>query len=130
MTLLDLIEEHPGAWEYEWRTRFRVPLAKIGGRRMSWGEAFRLGMILLSDPSSRVGAAHAGLDGPVSREYVALQIMLANQYEKDTQKRASVRMLPDPFAPKPRRFGAGTSLTPEQFEAAIAAHREGGAARV
>ena len=52
-----MIEEHPGEWEYDWRTRFRLPLSRVGGRRMSWGEAFRLALILVSDPSTRVGAA-------------------------------------------------------------------------
>ena len=124
MTLLDLIEEHPGEWEYDWRTRFRLPLSRVGGRRMSWGEAFRLALILVSDPSTRVGAARAGLiHGPVSREYQALHVLVANQNAKDTQRRPRVRALLDPFETRRLRFGAGSTRTIIDFEAALAAHR-------
>ena len=123
MTLLGLFEEHRAEWEYEWRTRFRVPLSRVGGRRMSWGEAFRLGMLLLGDPATQVGAAHAGLVQPVTPEYRALQLILSNQHAKDTKRRATVRTLPDPFEARPRRLGAGSGRTIDHFEAAVAAHR-------
>lgn len=39
---------------------------------MSWGEAFDLTMVLVTDPSSRVGSALAGWQYPLSVEAMAL----------------------------------------------------------
>ena len=64
---------------------------------MSWGEAFRLALILIADPSSQVGAATGGLAQPVSREYMALQILVDNAVQQAAKKRAQLRTLPDPF---------------------------------
>jgi len=43
---------------------------------MSWGEAFRLALVLLGDPSSQVGAAFAGLRSPFTPESFALYLSL------------------------------------------------------
>lgn len=49
-----------------------VPLEAVFDGRMSWGEAFDLTMVLVTDPSSRVGAALAGWQYPLSVEAMAL----------------------------------------------------------
>jgi hypothetical protein len=67
-----LIDAHRGAFEYDWRTRFGQSL-RVVGRSMAWGEALRLTSELARDPGSRVGAALAGWDYPVSQE--ALVVM-------------------------------------------------------
>jgi len=69
--LLDLIDASRGAFEYDFRTRFREPLDIIG-ESMGWGEAMRLVRILLDDPSSAVAAARAGWKYPISREALIL----------------------------------------------------------
>lgn len=66
-----MIDAHRGAFEYDWRARFAVPLAAVG-RAMTWGEALRLTEQLAGDPGSRVGAALAGWEHPVSREWLVL----------------------------------------------------------
>lgn len=66
--LLELIEEHRGAFEYDWRTRFGLPLTVVGGWEMSYGEAYRLTKELAVEPGSRVFAAVSGWAYPMSRE--------------------------------------------------------------
>ena len=123
LTLLDLIEGHRSAFEYDWRTRFRTPLSAIGTRAMSWGEAFRLALILIADPSSQVGAATGGLAQPVSREYVALQILVDNAVQQAAKKRAQLRTLPDPFKRTKRIGGRHVGVSAVDFEKVLAAHR-------
>lgn len=64
--------------EYDWRTRFRLPLAEVGDT-MSWSEAVRLSYILRADPSSALAAALAGWDHPISRE----ALILMDHYDLD-----------------------------------------------
>lgn len=78
--LLDLIEEHPGAVEYDWRTRFHAPASEIG-LSFGWGEALRLVKILRADPSSMIAAALEGWDHPISRE----ALILMDQFDLDLQ---------------------------------------------
>jgi hypothetical protein len=51
----------------------------------------------LLTPSSQVGSATGGLAQPVSREYVALQILVDNAVQQAAKRRAQLRTLPDPF---------------------------------
>jgi hypothetical protein len=76
LTLLVLIRRHRGAYEFDWRTRFGVPLSDVP-ERMSWGEAVRLSRELAHEPTSHVAAALAGWEYPVSREWVALRAVHA-----------------------------------------------------
>ncbi len=64
------MEAHRGAFEYDWRSRFHLPFDVPDG--MGWGEAWRLFLILGSDPSSQVAAALAGWQHPASREELAI----------------------------------------------------------
>lgn len=71
--LLDLIEEHRGALEYDYRTRFPGITDGLDGipAQMGWGEAARMVNILRADPSSALASAMAGWDFPISREALA-----------------------------------------------------------
>ncbi len=93
---------------------------------MTWGEAIALTAILAGDWSSQVGAAVAGLERPVTYEYLAIRNLAANYFAGHTKRRAELYPpMPDPFAPRPKRIG-NASVSPDQFEAIVAAHREGG----
>ena len=69
--LLDLIEEHRAAVEYDFRSRFHLGLDAITVD-VGWGEAIRLVGILRADPSSALAAAMEGWDHPISREALIL----------------------------------------------------------
>lgn len=69
--LADLIDAHRGAFEYDWRARFHLPLSVIG-KTMSWGEAWRQVAELCLDPASHVAAAVSGFDYPIGREALLL----------------------------------------------------------
>lgn len=64
--LLDLIEEHKAAVEYDFLTRFHLDLDTLPDS-MGWDTAARQVRILRSDPSSMLAAAMEGWDHPVSR---------------------------------------------------------------
>ena len=102
LTLLDLIEGHRSAFEYDWRTRFSIPLSAIGTRAMSWGEAYRLALVLVEDQSSRVGAAVADLRGPVSPESLALYGIARNYVAVNTEPKPKLFAPADPMAKRPR----------------------------
>ena len=65
---------------------------------MSWGEAYRLALILAGDPSSQVGAAIADLAAPASRELLALHVLASNHLALHTEQRPRLRGLVDPLA--------------------------------
>lgn len=69
--LLELIEEHRAAVEYDWRTRFGMSIDDMPDR-MGWDEAGRLASLLCRDPSSALFAALAGWEYPMSREALLL----------------------------------------------------------
>lgn len=72
--LLDLIEEHRGALEYDFRTRFPGITDGLDGvpTQMGWGEVVRQVGILRADPSSALASGLAGWDYPISRETLAI----------------------------------------------------------
>lgn len=121
LTLLDLIEEHRPAFEYEWRARFGCRFDVPG--EMSWGEAWRLTSMLANDPTSHLAASMAGWDHPVSREWMALAdlydaFVMANT---DTKKHTP-KPYPRPWDKKPVALGAGpTSRTVAEYRALRAA---------
>jgi len=83
--LVELIDEHQGPFEYDWRTRFHLPLSVVG-ESMSWGEARRLVTQLCLDPSSHVAAALLGWSYPVSHEWlvgVSVRQLTAAAHFKD-----------------------------------------------
>ena len=99
--LLDLIEEHRGALEYDWRLRFGLPLSAVGAS-MDYGEAMRLVGILVHDPSSQIAAAVNGWDFPITRETLAV----LDLYDLEGIKAAGSKWKPHdgrPFSATPDR---------------------------
>lgn len=94
--LLDLIEEHRGAVEYDWRTRFHLPASSIG-HECGWGEALRLAQILRADPSSMIAAALEGWDHPISRE----SLILMDQFDLDVRVATGGKGNPKPHPMRP-----------------------------
>jgi hypothetical protein len=98
LTLLALIEEHPAAFSYDWRTRFHQPLQVIEHGGMSWREAWLLTQQLLADPSSRVFAALAGWAYAWTRESFVLADLhdLLAAAHTDRRHRNQLRPYPRP----------------------------------
>lgn len=111
-----MIDAHRGAFEYDWRTRFHLPLQAVG-RRMSWGEAYRLTQILVQDPSSHVAASLAGLEYPITR----VDLVLRDLYDL-THAIAAGKKRPKPY-PRPevkkKRVQPDKSVTQDQIVAAL-----------
>jgi hypothetical protein len=68
LTLVDLIDEHPSEFAYDWRSRFGMPISSVFTGDMTWNEAWLLFERLANDPTSWVGAALSGMDYPFSHE--------------------------------------------------------------
>lgn len=121
LTLLELWEEHRGAFEYDWRARFHLPLSDVP-ERMSWGEAWRVTHVLLGDPSSHAAAAVAGWEFPVTREWLVLadvvDVLLASNARKGRKPKPYPRPKPNGRKSRPR-----PTVAPE---VAIAALRQAG----
>lgn len=125
--LLDLIEEHRPALEYDWRTRFGLPLTCVGGDAMTFGEACRMVDQLARDPSSRTAASLAGWDHPWTWEAA----VLADLFDVTAAAWSSKPGKPYP-RPWPRSGGERhrpdvSGMTREQVVAALARMRGGGA---
>lgn len=112
LTLLALIDEHRGAFEYDWRNRFNLALDDVP-RRMRWDEALRMLRILGADPSSQVGAALSGWTHPVPREWIVLADLL------DIQLRSKAKRRPKPYRrpwdPQPTAYGRGTAVSIDEW---------------
>ncbi len=82
---------------------------------MSWGEARRLLLILLTDPSSQVCASVREWSHPIARDDMVLRDLF------DLQHRSKAKRKPEPYPrpwhPQPKRMGAGVHLTADQFQA-------------
>jgi hypothetical protein len=115
------MQRHRGAFEYDWRSRFSLPLTVIP-KRMSYAEALRLTQLLVSDPSSQVFAALAGWSFPVSREWI-----VAADHRDSTEfgrvgRRA--RAYPRPWTDQPRRIGRGKGTSSSQLHQRITQHHQ------
>lgn len=123
--LADLIDAHRGAFEYDWRTRFHLPL-KVVGRSMTWGEAIRLTRALMLDPASAVCAAFNEFDRPTPREALVLMDLYDLYHQIAWSKAGGKGPKPKPY-PRPwpastkRRTGPDKSLTQDQIIAALRA---------
>lgn len=100
LALLDLIEEHRGAIEYDFRTRFSGLPAGIYSvpEAMGWGEALRLVRILRSDPSSQIATAVEEWKYPLSREAAIFADLYDLEYAKTGAK--GRKPYPRPFDTK------------------------------
>lgn len=101
LTLLDAIEAHRGAFEYDWRTRFHADLWAFG-----WGESWRLYCELLRDPSSHVAAAVSGWQYPASREALTLADLF-DVFLRSRRLRGKPKPYPRPWDEPSKRFGSG-----------------------
>jgi hypothetical protein len=88
---------------------------------MSWGEAIRLTGILSTEPDSRVGAAIAGWEYPVSRYDLTLRDLFDLQHMAKAKKKP--KAYPRPWPDKTRRTFGKTRLTVGQLRAILDAHR-------
>jgi len=122
--LLDLIEEHRGAFEYDWRTRFGMALEDVP-ERMAWDEVQRLTHQLALDPSSHVAASVAGWPAPWPREAFVLADLFDLMHAANSQRKP--KPYPRPTDKQPRRLG-DTTRSQRDIRAALAArgHRIGG----
>jgi hypothetical protein len=116
VTLLDLAEQHRGAFEYDWRARFHTRFDLPGD--MSWGEVWRLTQILVTDPSSHLAASVAGWDFPVERGWLVAADMYDAFVSANTPKGRKTKPYPRPWQSKDRnRFGRATRPQHEIFAA-------------
>lgn len=118
--LLDLLEEHREAFDYDWRTRFGLS-ADVIGEEMDWREACSLTRALIADGTSRVGAAVAGWRYPWTPE----AWILADLWDLIAAVHTDRRRRPKPY-PRPtdemhkKKFGR-TALPQHVVRAALAA---------
>ena len=110
-----LLDEHRGAFEYDWRTRFGLGLDSLPAS-MDWGEAFRLTMVLAGDPSSQVCAALSGWKYPLAWSDIVFRDLYDLQHASKS-KRKKPKPYPRPWDKEAKTHGQGTHLTPEQYRA-------------
>ena len=104
--LRELIEEHPTAFAYDFRSRFGVSSAEIGFG-VKYGEAYLLVAQLLKDPSSAVFAAANEWDFPLSREGLMLADLFDLMHQANSSKKIRNRY-PRPFKQGAKRIGKTT----------------------
>jgi hypothetical protein len=118
--LLELIEEHRPAFEYDWRSRFHVGLDVVGDE-MGWGETIRLAGVLSADPGSQLWASLHGWRNPASRAELVLMDLWDITFKAAGPKK---------WTPYPRPFdlerdlkartGSAGNRTPQQVMAILA----------
>lgn len=123
LTLLDLFEEHRSAFEYDWRTRFHLPLDDVG-HGMSWGEGWRLTHELLNDVTSHVAAAAAGWPHPITREWAVLADVYDLLARVNSERKRKPKPYPRPWDKNKKRFGRATRPQSE-IRAALRARGHG-----
>lgn len=123
--LLDLIEEHRGAIEYDWRTRFGLPLSAIGTDAMDWGEAYRLAMILLGDQTAHLCAAAAGWTSPWSRDTEMLAVLVEITLRRSVKYPDRVRPWPRPWPDAATTTTAKPTLPQPVVRAVLQRARDG-----
>lgn len=81
--------EHRGAFEYDWRTRFGIPLSSLDKSDdwADWSEAYRLMVELCLDPSSHVAAAIAGWQSPATDASLVLADLFDLQARSKTKRK-------------------------------------------
>lgn len=120
--LLDLIEEHRGAVEYDWRSRFHLGLDSLP-ESMGWDEAARLALLLRSDPSSAIAAALEGWEFAASREALALYDLFDLEHEVNSKRKPKPHP-GRPWAEKPamKQKGNAKGRSPEEMKAILREH--------
>lgn len=117
LTLCELIDEHRGAFEYDWRARFNMPLDDVPVG-MSWSEAWRLFNIVAVDPGSQVATAISGWKHPVDRADLVLRDLFDLQFRK---VKKNPKAYPRPWdKSETKRMGAGRRMSVADYEAVMA----------
>lgn len=121
LKLLELIEEHPAEFAYDFRSRFGLSIDDIGSS-VSWREAVLLTAVLLREPDSWLQAVVNEWRFPVSKEW----IMLVQQFDAFLAANSKhPKPTPMPWQ-APIRSGKPT-LPQEQVRAILDAMRPKGA---
>lgn len=120
-----MIDEHRGAFEFDWRTRLHLSLEAVGAE-ISWFEAVRLFRVLERDPSTAVGAAMAQFDRPTSREALVLMdlydLQVMFRWADGGKKGPKPKPYPRPWPERrTKRAKPDASLTQEEIVAALRA---------
>lgn len=98
--LLELLDEHRGALQYDFRARFQLSVDTIG-EGVDWEESVNLVRILRADPSSMTAAALEGWDHPISREAAVLMDLFDLEHSSKAKKK------PKPHPGRPWKQGGG-----------------------
>lgn len=99
----------------DWRARFGLALSDLPGV-MGWGEAYRLTLQLITDPSSHVAAAVAGWEYPATREALVL-MDLYDAYAKATFSRP--KPYPRPWRNEDKKRLGKTALPQDKVRALL-----------
>lgn len=85
---------------------------------MTYGEAWRLMLLLLNDPSSQVCAASVGWSHPITRADVTMRDLYDLQHQSKSEKK--VKAYPRPWPERTKtRTSPSADLTQEQVVAAL-----------
>lgn len=114
------MDTHRGAFEYEWRARFHLPLTVVG-RSMSWGEAVRLTERLCADPSSAISAALSGWEYPATLEALALWDLYDLQHMSKSKRKPP--KYPRPWGDRTRRTFGQAHMSTTDMRALLDNHR-------
>lgn len=122
LTLLDLLDRHRGAFEYDWQTRFQKSTDDLG-RSMRWAQVWVLVGVLLADPASHLGAAVAGWSYPVDRATLVLMDLYDQHHQIAISQGGSKRKAkpyPRPWPSKTKsRTKPSADLTQDEIIAAL-----------
>lgn len=96
LRLLELVDQHRGAFEYDWAARFHEPL-DLDGDLPALARTWHLADQLARDPSSHVYAAINGWAYPASREALALADLFDALVAVNTRKGHKPKPYPRPW---------------------------------
>lgn len=97
-----------------------MPLSSLPAG-MDWGEAVRMTLVLAGDPTSQICAALSEWKHPLSWEGIALRHLFDLQHASKSKHR------PKPYGmpwDRPKKKYGSRGMTPEQYEAIRARHRD------
>lgn len=107
VALVEVIDEHPSAFAYDWRHRFGLSLRQVTETDPDWWETRHLAAELAGDPSSHIAAALAGW----THAWPIEAWILADLYDltvKAHSRKRSNKSYPRPNAERPARMGRAT----------------------
>lgn len=90
------MEDHPTAFEYDWRARFGLPARSVLDGTLTWRESYALVAELLRDPTSHLAAAVGDLEYPWPREAFILADLYDLLVAANTDRKHRSRIKPYP----------------------------------